>query len=341
MSLSGTSVGIDYHQQSLQVAVMSSDGRLLGNRRLSNDVGEVISYVAKFGAVQSVAIEACTGSANFAHDLRNQSTWEVRLCHPGYVQRMRHNPDKTDKSDGFLLSDLNRVGYLPEVWLAPEEIQDLRTMVRYRKQLVEQRKEAKLRIRAILRQHRIKKPSEIRCWWTKSALTWLGTLQALPAHTLWVLRKHLGEHERVTTAIGEAETRLAETTTRDMIVRNLKQIKGVGLVGACTIRAEIGTVNRFRTGKQLARFCGVTPRNCSSGERQADAGLIKAGNPGLKTAIIEICNSLVRHNTYWREFALRLSNAGKPYGVVVGAVANRWVRQLYHELKRFEQQPLA
>ena len=217
----------------------------------------------------------------------------------------------------------------------------MRTMVRYRKQLVEQRKEAKLRIRAILGQHRIKKPSEIRCWWTKGALTWLGTLQALPAHTLWVLRKHLGEHERITTAIGEAETRLAETTTRDMIVRNLKQIKGVGLVGACTIRAEIGTGNRFRTGKQLARFCGVTPRNCSSGERQADAGLIKAGNPGLKTAVIEICNSLVRHNTHWREFALRLSNAGKPYGVVVGAVANRWVRQLYHELKRVEQQPPA
>ena len=226
----------------------------------------------------------------FAHDLRNQSTWEVRLCHPGYAQRMRHNPDKTDKSDGFLLSDLNRVGNLPEVWLAPEEIQDLRTMARYRKQLVEQRKEVKLRIRAILRQHRIKKPS-----------------------------------------------RLSETTTRDTIVQNLRQIKGVGLIGACTIRAEIGTANRFRTGKQLARFCGVTPRNYSSGERQADAGLIKAGNPGLKTAVIEICNSLVRHSTYWREFALRLSNAGKPYGVVVGAVANRWVRQLYHELKRVEQ----
>jgi hypothetical protein len=70
---------------------------------------------------------------------------------------MRHNPNKTDKSNGFLLSDLNMVGYLPEVWLAPEEVQDLRAMVRYRKQLVEQRKEVKLRIRAILRQHRIKK----------------------------------------------------------------------------------------------------------------------------------------------------------------------------------------
>ena len=60
MSVSGTSIGIDYHQHSLQVAVMSSDGRLLGNKRLSNDVGEVISYVAKFGSVQSVAIAACT-----------------------------------------------------------------------------------------------------------------------------------------------------------------------------------------------------------------------------------------------------------------------------------------
>ena len=85
---------------------------------------------------------------------------------------------------------------------------------------------------------------------------------------------------------------------------------------------------RFGTGKQIARFCGITPRNCSSGESQAGAGLIKAGNPGLKSTVIEICSSLLKHNIYWRSFPLRLSIAGKLYGVVIGAVANHWVRQL-------------
>jgi len=44
-----------------------------------------------------------------------------------------------------------------------------------------------------------------------------------------------------------------------------------------TIRAEIGRFDRFRTGKQMARFCGLSPHNASSGARQADAGLIRAG----------------------------------------------------------------
>jgi hypothetical protein len=61
----------------------------------------------------------------------------------------------------------------------------------------------------------------------KRALTWLGTLQALPAHTLWVLRKHLGEHERITTAIGEAETRLAAALLRETAqVESGKQMPG-------------------------------------------------------------------------------------------------------------------
>ena len=76
--------------------------------------------------------EACNGSATFLDQLHLRTGWPVRLCHPGYAQRMRANPDKIDKSDGELIADLTRVGYLPEVWLAPAAIRDLRALVRYR-----------------------------------------------------------------------------------------------------------------------------------------------------------------------------------------------------------------
>ena len=337
MSIAEISVGIDYHQSSLQVAVMNEKGVVLGNRSVSNDVGEVIKFVSNHGELASVAVEACTGSANFADELKRRSGWEVKLCHPGYVQRMRHNPDKTDKSDGYLLSDLNRVGYLPEVWLAPERLRDLKELVRYRKQLVEQRKETKQRIRAILRHHRVKKPEEVNCWWTKICLNWLERIDSLPEHTQWTFGNHLKEHERLTERVKEVEQRLDKATSDDVIVNHLASLKGVGLVTAATIRAEVGQFSRFKKGKQLSRFCGVTPRNCSSGERQADAGLIKAGNPSLKTVIIEVCHSLVRHDSKWNKFARRLKQKGKPYCVIIGAVANRWIRQLHFEMVQVEQ----
>jgi len=70
------------------------------------------------------------------------------------------------------------------------------------------------------------------------------------------------------------EKRLTETTAEDAVVSKLQTYKGVGLITAVTLRAEIGRFDRFRSGKQLARFCGFSPRNASSGERVADAGLV-------------------------------------------------------------------
>ena len=97
-------------------------------------------------------------------------------------------------------------------------------------------------------------------------------------------------------------------------------------------------LDRFDTGKQLARFCGVTPRNASSGARQADAGLIKAGNPALRQVLIEQAHRLIRlHRGQWGKLAAGMLLRGKPKNVVVAAVANRWVRWLYYEMKRDAQ----
>ena len=102
---------------------------------------------------------------------------------------------------------------------------------------------------------------------------------------------------------------------------------------ACVIRAEIGRFDRFQSGKQLARFCGLSPRNVSSGTRQADAGLIRAGNPQLRATLIEAAQRLVRFDPHWKALRVRLQRAGKPYNVIVAAVANRWMRWLFHQVQ--------
>ena len=108
---------------------------------------------------------------------------------------------------------------------------------------------------------------------------------------------------------------------------------GVGLVTACTLRASVGRFDRFNSGKQLARFCGLSPRNASSGQRQADAGLVHGCDRRLRSTLIELSHRLMRQQGPWRKMSLRMRAAGKPGSLVAAAVANHWVRKLYHEMK--------
>jgi len=243
-------VGVDYHDESLRVCVLEEGGRELFNRSLPNDPGAVRDLVSSFGWPRVVVIEACCGAADFAAELIRQTEWNVQLAHPGYVNRMKQGPDKTDMGDAWLLADLGRVNYVPKVWLADETTRQLRRLVRYREGLKSERKNVKLRIRALLREERIPAPRANP--WTK---TW----------------------------------------------------------------------------KQLARFCGVTPCNASSGKRQADSGLVKAGSRKLRAVIIQAAQRLPRHVEKWKTLKRRLTRT-KPANVATAAVANRWLRWLYHQM---------
>lgn len=319
-------VGLDYHDSVVQACVLDGEGRLLGNRPCSNERGEIVRYVEQFGRVMRVGIEACTGSANLAEELVRHG-WSVDLAHPGYVARMKQNPDKTDYSDARMLADLERVGYLPRVWLAPEAIRELRRLVRYRQSLVDQRRNARLRLRAIFREHRLRRERA----WTQAWMYWVKTV-VLPEQSRWIVDQLLAALESLNAQIRAAEKRLDQVTRGDALVEMLLKQDGIGPVTAWTLRAEIGQFDRFRNGKQLARFCGLTPRNASSGTRQADAGLIKAGNPQLRAVLIEAAQRLRRCDARWRELSDRLIRAGKSGSVVTAAVANRWMRWLYNQV---------
>lgn len=324
-------VGLDYHQELVQVCVLDETGRVLTNRSLLNNAEAILNAVERFGAVQAAAIEACCGAANLAQELVERG-WSVSLAHAGFVARMKQNPDKTDYSDARLLADLLRVGYLPKVWLAPERLRRLRRLVRYRMQLVDQRRNVKLRVRALLRENRVK--AQDYSPWTKGWLSWLEHEAPLGEEDRWILQEHLEMLSWLSQKIQKAEAELTKWAKDDLVIGQLLSLPGIGLITAVTLRAEVGQFDRFQTGKQLAKFCGVTPRNVSSGERQADAGLIDAGNPQLRAVLIELAHRLARQSTGpWSSLARRLLLKGKRKNVVVAAVANRFVRWLYHQMQ--------
>lgn len=331
-------VGLDYHQESVQVCVMDSAGSVLANRSVRNDWRVICNVVrptvpsdASGPVLVRASIECCSGAAHLAEELIERAEWTVTLAHPGLVNRMKQNPEKSDRSDAYILADLMRLGYLPKVWLAPREIRQLRSLVRYRHQKVQQQTRLKLRIRALLREHRIARVLDVGPW-SRAWMAWLKRIE-LDDVSRFLLDEFLEELQRVRQKIHEVECRLMAFTADDALVAKLLSITGIGPITAITMRAEIARFERFDSGKQLSRYCGLSPRNASSGQRQADAGLVKAGNPHLRRVIIQAAQRLINYDRRWGAFAARKFGQGKPRNVVVAAVANRWIRKLYHQMQ--------
>lgn len=324
-------VGIDYHRNPLQVAVKDPTGRTLTNRRCSNDVEAVLELVAKHGRVGKVAIEACCGSMAFAEELAERTGWTLEIAHPGVVKRMRLNPDKSDLADAEVLADLTRSNWVPRVWLAPRRVREMRAVLHHRESLVRQRTSCKLQIRASLRQDRIVEPTARP--WTRKWLTWLREEASLTEETKWLVEERLTQLNQLEEAIERCRLRLAAKAEESPLTKWLMEQRGIGLITGWWIAASVGRFDRFRRGKQLSRFCGLTPRNASSGGRQAEGGVVGTCCRVLRGKLLQAAHRLRRYDEGWKQLSARLTGSGKPINVAVVAVANRWMRKLFHQAK--------
>jgi transposase len=332
-------VGLDYHQDSIQVCVLNQQGQVLLNRSAANDAAELARIIRPLGIVQRVGIEACCGAADLGEELVQQLGWNVSLGHPAYIAKMKSSPDKSDYSDGRLLADLTRVGYLPRVWLAPAHIRDLRQLVNPRQRLVNEKRSLKLQAGAILREQRVKIGKENGARWSKRWMCKLREhvevveVQGLSEQARWIVNELMNDIAATEIKLARADARLEQATRNDPIIAKLRQQPGVGPVTAWVLRATVGDFNRFKRAKQLSRYCGMSPCNASSGNKTADAGLIEGCNKTLRMTVVQAAHRLIRTSPRWQKLALNLMQRGKPTNVIVAAVGNRWVRTLHHAMK--------
>ncbi len=326
-------VGLDYHQSSIQLCVMDAAGKTLLNRKCDNDLLALTRHLPKGVKVQAT-IEAMPGSADLAEALCRQPGWSVHLAHAQHVARMKRTREKTDRSDAYVLADLTRVGYVQKVWLPPQSVRELRRLVSHRLQLVDRAKALKLRVGSLLRDHRVKLAGTR---WSKPWLLALAqTVASLPADSAWIISEQLDELAHLSMRIKAADARLKEVTAQDTLTGHLLAQAGVGLITATALRAAIGRFDRFKNGKSLARYCGLSPRNASSGSRQNQGGLVDDANKRLRSLLIKLAWRLMRASGgsggRWKAMACRLRDRGKASCLIAAAVANRWVRQLHHQL---------
>jgi transposase len=131
----GSYVGIDLHRRRSVVVVLNEDGHRVSWSRIDNTAANLAAeIVAAGGPVAEVAMEATWGWY-WAADVIAECGATLHLAHPLGIAGYDNRRVKNDIRDATLLADLLRMGRLPEAWIAPPEIRELREVVRYRAKL--------------------------------------------------------------------------------------------------------------------------------------------------------------------------------------------------------------
>ncbi len=152
-------VGVDLHLHRSVICRIDERGQQLDCVQLDNDPKALVREVRKAGRGAPVAVEATYGWY-WAVEALQGAKFEVHLAHPYGMKAMRKRKRvKTDARDAYELANLLRLGSLPEGYIAPSELRELRELVRHRRQLTKTATSVKAQIRALLAKHGIRLPA--------------------------------------------------------------------------------------------------------------------------------------------------------------------------------------
>jgi transposase len=223
-----------------------------------------------------------------------------------------------------------RTDLLPEAWLAPAPVRELRMLLRQRAGLVRMRTACKGRVRAVLGERGIAAPASL---WSRPGRAWLAALE-LPATHRLVVDNVCGLVDTVAGQVAELEGEIRRRAAPDERVAALMEIEGVGLITAMTLVAEIGDVARFPTARKLCSWAGLTPRVRNSDTTVRHGPVSKMGPASLRWVLGEAAQVAKRKEPYaasYREIARRRGN-----NIATTAIARRLLARAFHVLKNVD-----
>lgn len=306
-------------------------------RRIDHAPGSIRDYLRPCEPGTPVAVEA-TGNWYWIIDEIEQAGMLPVLVHPRKAKLMMGMINKTDKLDVHGLNRLQRNKTLPDVWIPPGSLRDLRELTRTRMVLSKQRTQLKNRIQATLSKYG-KTMSEFSDAFGKAAREVMTLLIAqLPQHARWTTDLTLDHMDALTLSLAQIESRLKEQLKQTHMMQRLATLPGVGVILSAVIAFELGEIERFANAERFASYSGTTPRVHSSGGKTRFGKLRPDVNRYLKWAFVEAANVVCLHHKrrpdrHVSKLYKRLrQRRGHPKAI--GAVARHLAEAAYYVLKR-------
>jgi transposase len=276
-------VGIDLHRRRSVVSRTDQHGNVLEAVRISNDPHMLAEVMGRAGEQPEVVLEATYGWY-WAADLLATIGANVHLAHPLGVKAFAYRRVKNDFRDAADLADLLRLGRLPEAWIAPPQVRDLRQLVRHRAKLVAVRTGWKCQVHAVLAACGV--PVRMSDLFGEAGTQLLDNLQLPTAFAARInsLRRLL---EPLDAEIALFGGMVAARLARHRGYRAIQPIDGLGPVLAAVLVAEIGDISRFPGPAQLASWVGLTPRHRESDTHVHRGKITKQGSRLARWAAVE------------------------------------------------------
>jgi transposase len=276
-------VGIDLHRNRSQIAVLDEQGSELLSRRIANEPDRFLQLLHPLGDGVQVALEATYGWEWLA-DLLEEAGYELHLAHPLRTKAIAAARVKTDAVDARTLAHLLRADLLPEAYIAPRELRDLRDLLRHRVALTRIRSALKQRVGAILAKHGIARPYSNLFGVGGSRFLAELELREGPRRRLDSLLALIAAFDR---EIDATTAEIEQRAKADDYVEVLCQIRGVGRYIAMLVIAEVGDITRFPSARHLCAWAGLTPTVRSSDGKARLGHISGQGSPALRWALVE------------------------------------------------------
>jgi transposase len=286
-----TYVGLDVHKEGIVVAV--AEGGLRGEvrefGRIANTAGALDRLVGKLGG-EGVGLQFCYEAGPCGYGIQRHLSAHGHECvvvAPSLIPKRAGDRVKTDRRDAASLARLHRAGELTAVWVPDAGHEAMRDLVRARLDAVHALRRARQQLSGfLLRQGcHYGRPA-----WTKLHRRWLAGLKFEQAVHYIVLEDYIQAVEAAATRrdrlTAQIEAMLPDWTLAP-VVAALQTMRGMALVNAATLVAELGDLSRFANPRQLMAYLGLVPSEHSSGASVKRGGLTKAGNSAARRLLIE------------------------------------------------------
>ena len=335
-----TYVGLDVHKDTIAVALAEAgahkDVREYG--KIANTAMALNALAAKLSRTGS-ELRFCYEAGPCGYGIQRQLTLAGHGCvvvAPSLIPRKPGDRIKTDRRDAINLAKLHRAGERPRCGpdQAHEAIRDLVRAVCGRPRL----RQARQQLSGFLLRHgrHYNRPA-----WTLMHRRWMAGLRFEQAAHHIVLEDCIAAVEAATVRRDRLEAHI-EAALPDWslapVVRALQALRGMALVAAATVIAELGDITRFANPRQLMAYLGLVPSEHSSGATRRQGGITKAGNGAARRMLIEAAWSYRFPARISREQLLRQEGLTRPIRDTAWKAQERLCRR-YRKLTRAGKSP--
>ncbi len=325
-------VALDIHKHYCIIAAVDRDGRIVLHP-VRVEHADLEGWLKKnMRASDHVVIESTT-NAWHVYDLLEPCVERVVVANPIKVKQIAQARVKTDIRDTLILARLLAANLVPDVWVPPAHIREMRQLLSQRRQLVETHTQIVNRMHSVAHRHHLqhergKRFNEKNTVWQKDK-----RLSKVEQFQLELEMENRGYLEKQISRVGKEVAKMSHQKPWAESMTYLMQLPGFGVITAMTVLAAIGDVQRFCSAKHLASYSGLTGGVDQSGTHLVQKGITKEGRKELRWALVEVAQRAVKSDPRWtRKFQELQKRMHRNQAIV--AVARQLLELVWYVLTR-------